>query len=215
MVQVCNKIANLDETQLDAKAALARAATLAVLGAMSDCYKAAEAVEAPDANHAVGPQHVYLRSASTKLDGAITAFVRNGEILGSVQPREEALEWLRNLDYDRLYNEGVRSRMIPANAAQWSRLVDTNRSQGYLGVVDQLIGDTKELQCDINNVLEESAEKTTDAPANEVPVPLAALLAALSNFAAFAQMVGYLNKLTPLDLAWTKEALSVVGTPIA
>jgi len=207
MAQICNKVENLDETQLEDKAAMAKAATAAILGAMSDCYKAAECLHA---NHTVGPQRVYLHSASAKLDGAITALMRNRDILGSAEPQIEMLEWLQNLDYDRLYGEGVRGKLISASSTQWSRLVDINRTRGYLGVADQLIDGVKELRRAVD-VLAESLQESTGISTNEAPASLSALLAAISDFAVFAQMVAYVNRLTPLDPVWTKEALSVAS----
>lgn len=207
----CNTVAALDETQMEAKVAVARAATTATLGAISDCFKAAEALHA---KRAAGPEGVYLHSANTKLDTAMAAFVRNREILGSVEPKAEALGWLQNLDYDKLYYEGVRNRMIPASQGQWSRLVDIISGKGYLGVVDVLICDVEDLRHAVNVLIETAVGEANEAPTSDVPAALTILITALSDFASFAQMVAYVNRLTPLDPAWVKAALPMVGSSV-
>jgi hypothetical protein len=132
-LQYCNRIAQLTDSQMDAKGAAAKAATAAVLEATSDCYKAAEIIHSAQAPERAA---VYLASAGAKVDLADAALKRNREILGRAPVRPEALQWLRELDYDRLYRDGVDRKLIPANDMQWSALVRINQEDGYLGVAD-------------------------------------------------------------------------------
>ena len=115
MSQNCNRLANLSEAQFDAKAATARAAAAATGDAFSDCYKAIGIVHSGEGmDRAV----VYLTSAMIKLDLADAALARNKEILECAPVEPAAACWLRDLDFDRLYADGLRDGLIPANEVQ-------------------------------------------------------------------------------------------------
>lgn len=200
MSEVCNKIALLNEDQLDAKASFARAGSTSVLAAMSEFYRAAEMLEARGGSLA-GSEAVYLRSASVKLEAAGSAFSAMREVLASAPPREGAIDWLRCLDFDRLYEEGTREGLIPSSSEQWSRLVRINVTQGYLQVADALIGDIRNLQRRTESLIERlEATQPTGLSATVV-----GMYTAFVNYAAFAQMVAYVNALVPLDPAWSRE----------
>ncbi len=201
----CNKIAALDEAQMEAKASFAKATTIALLGAVSDCYRAAEMLQA---KLEAKPEIVYLRSANAKLQTATTALLRTREILEGAPPREGAIEWLQNLDFDRLYQEGVGRGTIPANVGLWSRLVELTRSQGYLGVIDALGEDISGLQSAIKSLVEvleapDRAEVRDAAAVN--------LHTALANLTVFAQMVAYVNAVPTRDPTWLKTAPSTLA----
>jgi hypothetical protein len=205
MAQNCNKIARLSEAEFDAKGAAAKTATASILQAMSECYKAAEIIHS---GQAIERSSVYLRLATTRIDVADAALLRNKEILDGAPAQTDALEWLRDLDYSRLYNAGVRESAIPANDVQWAALVEINRVEGYLGVAnglrDRLTG-LKNVIHELVEVLSDEAKSLTNA--NSVAV--SALLSELSNLTAFAQMVAYVNRLEPMDPRWSTSTMTV------
>lgn len=201
MSQVCNKLAELNEAQLEAKGTFAKAGSTRVLAAMSDFYKAAELLET--ASKATGHEEVYIRSAGVKLEGSLAAFEKMRKILKGASHSEGANNWLCSLDFDRLYREGTRRGVIPTNGEQWSRLVQVNLSKGYLGVADALIDDVRNLQMEIESLIKcLGASEPKDWPA-----ALIGMHTAFANYAAFAQMVAFVNALTPLDPTWSREAL--------
>lgn len=201
MSQNCNKIARLSEAQLDAKAAAAKTATAALLQGMSECYKAAEVIHI---GQSIERAAVYLRSASVRIEMADAALCRNTEILEAAPVETDALEWLRNLDYPRLYSDGVRDGSIPPNEMQWSALAEINRVEGYMGVADGLRQRLANLSHAIQVVADEVSEHTDEATKS-----LIALLTELNNVGAFAQMVAYVNRITPMDPRWSSPTVSV------
>jgi hypothetical protein len=205
MAQNCNKIALLSEAQFDAKGAAAKTATASILQAVSECYKAAEIVHS---GQAIERSTFYLRLATTRIDVADAALLRNKEILDEAPAQPVALQWLRDLDYGRLYDSAVLEGSIPANDVQWAALVEINRVEGYLGVANGL----RERLTRLKNVIYELADalsKETVLQANANLVGVSAVLTEVSNVTAFAQMVAYINRLEPMDPRWSASTVTV------
>jgi len=170
------------------------------MSAVSELYKASEMLQAKRPAKLV---IAYLRYADVKLDTALFALQRTKDILGSVAPREDALRWLHDLDFDRLYREGIAQGNIPTAVEQWRRLSELNMAQGYLGVVDALILDVRTIRGNLNSIIERLEISDQSAP-EDFGLDIVRMHSALANFTTFAQMVAYLNILTPLDPAWVR-----------
>jgi len=143
---------------------------------------------------------VYLQSANNKLGTAIEALEQVDAIVKSGELTDEALEWTRRLDFDRLYAEGRERGVIPAHSDQWARLSMINRDGDVLSITSHVINDIEEIRALIGRVI----EKSEHVVRNRAGVPLDALTlqAAILDAAAFAQMVAYVNMLEPLDPKW-------------
>jgi len=202
MSQNCNTIVTLPQEQYDAKAALAKSASAALLGAMSDAFRAAEVI---DSGTVVERAAVYLTSATAKVDVASSALVRNEEILNLAPVESEALSWLRGLDFERLYADGVMSGAIQGNAGQWTELVEINSSQGYMGA-------TRALRSKLSRLRDRMVSLASDVrgtlPQSNVQGNLVSLITELGNIGAFAQMVAYLNRIQPMDSRWSQPVMA-------
>lgn len=208
----CNTIVPLDAHMLDKKAALGRSVSVAVHAALSNCYRAIEALEVSCTR--TGAEVVYLQTAITKLDAAAQALCGMREILATGKPSEENIEWLQSLDFDRLYDTGSKKGLIPPFVEQWNRLVGLVKSSDHLSVTDCLIADVEALKKKIHSVINIDLSGTPDASVRETNLEnLAMLQTALVEFSSFAQMVNYLNALQPLDARWCRalEQPELVG----
>jgi len=192
---------------LEAKSALGRSVSADVLGALSDCYKAIEHLQT---EQAAKFEVVYLRSATAKLKTAEKALRKMRDILASVPPSEEAIAWLKELDYDRLYQDGIHRGLIPSSIDQWNRLAEINRTQNYLGVAEVLIDDANSVLTQIDSLIETlaSADTATVFERDSVVQGMLCLQSALAEFAAFGQMVAYVNALEPLTDEWRGAAVA-------
>jgi len=206
VAQNCNTVAALDTPELEAKSALGRSVSADVLGALSDCYKAIEHLQT---EHAAKFEVVYLRSATAKLGSAEKALHKMRDILSSVPPSEEAISWLKELDYDLLYRDGTQRGLIPSSIDQWSRLVQINRTQNYLGVAEVLIDDANNARTQIEALIESltSADIADGSKVDSVQGMLR-LQTTLAEFAVFGQMVAYVNAVEPLTEEWRGAAVA-------
>ncbi len=206
MAAICNRVAQLDTPALEAKSALGESVSIAVLGALSDSYKAIENFQTvPAAKFEV----VYLQSAAVKLETAEIALRKMRDILASVPPSDEAIAWLAELDYDRLYQDGTQRGLIPSSIDQWNRLAQINRTQNYLGVADALIADANSLRAQIESLIETLTSAETPASLEREAVrDMLGLQSALAELAVFGQMVAYFNAIEPLADEWRGAAVA-------
>lgn len=200
MSSVCNKLVELPSDDLDAKASLARAASIEISGALSDAFKAIEFAHG-DMTKSI---EVYLLSADEKIASAMGALEEVQAILTSVPISAEALEWTRHLDFDRLHAEGRRQGAISTHAGQWSRLAELYATGRVLSIGPALVEDLEQIRRAIHDVLADCDV----ARRNLVGVSFAvlSLQAELLDATAFAQMVAYVNTLKALDMQWVTEA---------
>ncbi len=199
----CNKLVQLTDDALEAKASLARAASVALTGAVSDCYRGIEL-----AHGAIGGAgRVYFASAATKLRTAIEALRQLDGILQSAPLTGDTLVWSRCLDFERLYREGVESGVIPAHEEQWSRLATAMTRGRVLSVTSTLVDDLSTIQLYLHETSDASGEDGSHRNRVGVPFSVLRVQSALLDTVAFAQMVAYVNNLEPLDTRW----LTVVG----
>jgi hypothetical protein len=205
---ICNTILPLSVDKMDAKASLASASTSDILQAVSDCFKASEMLQSEQKGK---PSVVYLCSAKAKLATAAQALVGVREIMRSAPPSEEAIDWISNLDLERLYRQGVGRGVIPEGREQWSRLAQIVLAEDYLGVVDSLIKEIQGLQLSIDALIDcLEIPNLTTSDGGKVQA-LVKLHTSLANFLLFEQFVAYLNGITPLDPAWINASRS---TPV-
>jgi hypothetical protein len=177
-----------------------------VLGALSDCYKAIEHLQAESTPKS---EVVYLRAAATKLETGEKALRKMQDILTSVRPTDEMLAWLKELDYDRLYQYGTQRGLIPSNETQWDRLAQINRTQGYLGVAGVLIDDANGVRIQIEALIEALAPVNAATCIKRDNIQdMLRLQSTLADFAAFGQMVAYVNAIEPLTDEWRGAAVA-------
>jgi hypothetical protein len=205
---LCNaQAAELDAPTIEAKSALGRSVSIAVLGALSDCYKAIENLQT---EHAAKTEVVYLRSAAAKLETGEKALHEMWDILASSSPSDEVVAWLRGLDFERLYQDGMQRGLISPSRDQWDRLVQLIQTQNYLDdIVEVLIADANSVRTRIESLIEmlTSLDTATSLKRDEVNSMLS-LQAALAEFAVFGQMVAYINAIEPLTGEW-REAVAI------
>jgi len=186
---------------LETKALLARSASIALSGALSDCYKAIEFAHGDIET----PTEVYLGSADEKLESAMRALSEVDTMIRTAPVIAEALAWTQQLDFDRLYIDGVRDGLIPAHPVQWSRLVDINTSGKVLSISKVLLEDLSQIRSRIGEVLDLTINDTSRRNRAGIPFAVLGLQSVLLDAAAFAQMVAYVNTLEPLDAQWLKQ----------
>jgi hypothetical protein len=204
---LCNaQAAELDAPTVEAKSALGRAVSIAVLGALSDCYKAIENLQT---EHAAKTEVVYLRSAAAKLETGEKALHKMWDILASSSPSDEVVAWLRGLDFERLYQDGIQRGLISPSRDQWDRLVQLIQTQDYLDIVEVLIADANSVRTRIESLIEMLTSVDTAASLKRDEVnSMLSLQAALAEFAVFGQMVAYINAIEPLTGEW-REAVAI------
>lgn len=202
MAQVCNRIVSLNPNKMEEKSALGRSVSIAVLGALSDCYKAIENLQT---KHMAKFEVVYLQSAATKLETGEKALCKIRDIMASVRPSDEVITWLKELDFERLYQDGIQRGLIPSSIEQWNRLVRINHTQNYLGVVEALIADFNSVRIQIESLIKTlgSVDTTSPLKIDEVHSVLR-VQTVLAEFAVFGQMVAYVNAIEPLTDEWRK-----------
>lgn len=212
MTQVCNTIALLDSNTIEEKTALGRSVSIAMLGALSDCYKAIENLQT---KHVATSEVVYLQSAVAKLETGEKALCKIRDIMASVRPSDEAITWLKELDFDRLYQNGIQRGLIPSSIEQWHRLVQINQTQNYLGVVEALITDFNSVRIQIESLIKTlSSVDTASRLKRDDAHSVLCVQTALTEFTAFGQMVAYVNAIEPLKDEWRKakaDATAVQG----
>jgi hypothetical protein len=207
--QVCNTIASLDQNTMEEKSALARSVSIAMLGALSDCYKAIENLQTP---HAAKSEVVYLQSAVAKLETGEKALCKIRDILASVRPSDEAITWLKELDFDRLYQDGLQRGLIPSSTEQWNRLVQINQTQNYLGVAKTLIADFNSVKTQIESLIKTlGSVDTASLLKREDAHSMLCMQTALAEFTAFGQMVAYVNAIEPLKDEWRKAKVDATA----
>lgn len=202
MSQVCNTILALDEKSLEEKSSLGSSVSIALHSVLSSCYKAFETLETNRAT--TGAEAVYLRAATSKLETAAQALRRMREILAGGRLSEAAIAWLKALDYDRLYEAGTKRGKIPAVIEQWNRLVELNRPLDHLAVVNCLISDVEDLRREIHSAIDILPGTPGTPLSTEQLERLPIIQSALVQFSIFAQMVGYLNAVEPMDTRWCR-----------
>jgi hypothetical protein len=197
-------VIKFDENVIKTKSSLGRSASIAIHAALSDCYKAMETLES--STSVTGGEAVYLRAAINKLETAAQALRGMREILARGRPSDAVISWLNALDYDRLYEVGRKRGVIPADIEQWSRLTQLMRSPDHLLVTDTLIADVKDLEREINDMIDSLLSGRTGAPMTaEQSERLLKVRTGLVQFSTFGQMVSYLNAVKPMDKSWCRH----------
>lgn len=209
MSQVCNRIASLDPNTLEEKSALGRSVSIAMLGALSDCYKAIENLQA---RHMTTFEVVYLQSAVVKLETGEKALCMIRDIMASVRPSDEAITWLKELDFDRLYQEGCQRGLIPASIEQWNRLVQINQTENYLGVIEALIADFNRVRTQIESLIKTPGSADTASPLErDEGYSVLRMQTVLAEFTVFGHMVAYVNGIEPLKDEWRKAKVDATA----
>jgi hypothetical protein len=185
MSQICNTAVALSADVLRDKKRLAGDAGLALLGAASEVFKAAELSE-----HGgnAGSAQVYLAAARERLAQASGLLAEVASLLASGELSPEMRGWYERLDVERLYDHGVAAGLIPASSELWSQCVSSLLAGGPLGAC-------------------QAYRDRIDAVAGllDSEVPAARSLAATVELATYAQLGAYINNVEPLDERWVRQ----------
>jgi len=199
----CNTIVALDDKTLEEKSSLGRSVSVSIHAALSNCYKAIETLEM--SHTATGAEAVYFYAAITKLEAASQALRQMREILAKGKPSEATIDWIKTLDYDRLYIAGAKRGLIPPVIDQWNHLVVLMKSLDHLAITNCLITDIEDLRGKIHSMIATPLSSTLSAPLTTEQVEgLCIIQTALIQFSTFAQMVSYLNAVEPMDPTWCR-----------
>ena len=183
----CNKALALSTEALRDKKRLAVDAGVELLDAVSDVFKAVELNERGDNR---GSVDVYLSSARERLTQASKLMGEVASLLstGTLSPQTRA--WYGQLDFERLYEEGTASGLIPASHELWSRCVEILVQGGPLSA------------CRAFNDRIEATAGLMGAGAAMLPVQ-----SAVMDLATYARFCGYLNEVEPLDQRWVRTTV--------
>jgi len=213
MVDICNKALGLTDEMMEEKTPLGRSASVDMLGATSDLYRALERLEYGPGSDLAIP---FLESASVRLERAEYALQGVRKVnMSNPSPQEYArfVEWARGLDFDALYEHGTRLGLIPGHAQQWQRLAELHIQEGPKAVLDTLLTEIAALRSRITKLVEQLRSEEAGEAHGDARTQVLVLDAAVVEFSTFGRMISFVNEIEPMDERWRKSpAASMHGS---
>lgn len=197
MAQICNTALWLSPEMQRDKKDLAQTAGLTLTAAASDMFKA---IEMTERSENPGSSAVYIASAQERLSQVIDLLERVRTMLASKAPSPELSAWYGQLDYDRIYDEGIASGDLPASRELWHRAVAPLPAGGPVAACDAYLSWVRSATTALAGYL-----------ANPDAGKVTKLETAIVELSICARFGAHLNKLEPLDARWLRPAEAVTA----